>query len=102
MKLQGYVDADFAGDKDNKRSTISYVFTWVLKFLVGLFSCNYVILSITKAKYLEMIEANKELTCLDCLMAKLGIKHSVYALYSDNESVIHLAKNSTYMLGPII
>ena len=25
--LQGYVDADMAGDKDNRRSTIGYVFT---------------------------------------------------------------------------
>jgi len=25
--LQGYVDADMAGDKDNKRRTIGYVFT---------------------------------------------------------------------------
>ena len=25
--LQGYVDADMAGDKDNMRSTIGYVFT---------------------------------------------------------------------------
>jgi hypothetical protein len=36
--LQGYVDSDMAGDKDNRRSTTGYVFTiggttlsWILK-----------------------------------------------------------------------
>ena len=27
LKLQGYVDADFAGDIDNRKSTIGFVFT---------------------------------------------------------------------------
>ena len=27
IALQGYVDADMAGDRDNKRSTTRYVFT---------------------------------------------------------------------------
>ena len=27
MVLQGYVDADMAGDKDSRRSTTGYVFT---------------------------------------------------------------------------
>ena len=27
LKLQGYVDADFAGDIDSRKSTIGFVFT---------------------------------------------------------------------------
>ena len=46
IALQGYVDADMVGDRDNRRSTIRYVFTlggivviWVSKLQSVNISC---------------------------------------------------------------
>ena len=60
--LQGYVDADMAGDKDSTRSTTRYVFTlggtkisWISKLQ------QVVALSTIEAKYVSTIEATKEM-----------------------------------------
>ena len=65
ISLQGYVDVDMAGDRDNKRSTTGYVFTvggtavsWVSKLQ------SVVALSTTKAEYVDAIEASKEMIWL--------------------------------------
>jgi hypothetical protein len=59
--LQGYVDLDMAGDKDNRRSTTGYVFTiggttvsWISKLQ------KVVSLSTTEAEYVAATEASKE------------------------------------------
>ena len=61
ISLQGYVDADMAGDRDNRRSTTGYVFTvggtavsWVSKIQ------SVVALSTTEAEYVAATEASKE------------------------------------------
>ena len=59
--LEGFVDSDFAGDKDKRRSTSAYMFT-----LCG--SCiswksqlqSIVALSSTEAEYIAATEAAKE------------------------------------------
>jgi hypothetical protein len=60
--LQGYVDSDMEGDKDNRRSTTGYVFTvggttvsWISKLQ------KFVALSTTEAEYVVAIEASKEI-----------------------------------------
>ena len=62
IALQGYVDADMVGDRDNRRSTTWYVFTidgtpvsWVSKIQ------SVVALSTTEAKYVAATEASKEM-----------------------------------------
>ena len=62
ISLQGYVDADMAGDRDNRRSTTGYVFTvggtavsWVSKIQ------SVVALSTTEAEYVAATEASKEM-----------------------------------------
>ena len=62
--LQGYVDADMAGDKDS-RSTTGYVFavggttvSWISKLQ------QVVALSTTEAEYVATIEASKEMIWL--------------------------------------
>ena len=66
--LQGYVDSDMIGDKDNKRSTIGYAFTmggttisWILKLQ------KVVSLSSTKVEYVVAIEASKDMIWLHIL-----------------------------------
>jgi len=84
-------------DRDNKRSTIGYVFTvggttvsWVSKLQ------SVVALSMTKAEYVVATKANKEMIWLQRFLDELGKKQELGRLYSDNPSAIHLAKNSIF------
>ena len=85
ISLQGYVDADIAGDRDNRRSTTGYVFTigatainWVSKIQ------SVVALSTTEAEYVAAIEASKEMIWLQRFMGELGKEHDMGTLYSDS------------------
>jgi hypothetical protein len=95
--LQGYVDSDMAGDKDNRRSTIGYVFTiggttvsWISKLQ------KVVALSTTEVEYVAATEASKEMIWLQRFMEELGKKQNNNRLYCDSESTIHIAKNSAF------
>ena len=85
------------GDRDNMRSTTGYVFTvggttisWVSKIQ------SVVALSTTEAEYVAATEASKEMIWLQRFMGELGKEHDKGTLYSDSQSAIHLAKNSTF------
>ncbi|RVX00523.1 Retrovirus-related Pol polyprotein from transposon TNT 1-94 [Vitis vinifera] len=72
--VRGYVDADYAGDLDDRRSTTSYVFTlgggpicW--KFMIQ----SLVALSTTESEYMAIVEAAKESLWLIGLVKELGI-----------------------------
>ena len=65
ISLQGYVDADTAGDRDNRRSTTGFVFTvggevvsWVSKLQ------SVVALSTTEAEYVDATKASKKMIWL--------------------------------------
>ncbi|KAL3830794.1 hypothetical protein ACJIZ3_019596 [Penstemon smallii] len=97
VKVQGYVDADFAGEVDHRRSTTSYVFTvgstavsWMSRLQ------KIVALSTTEAEYVAVTEASKEMIWLQGLLDELGFKDEKNVLYSDSQSAIHLAKNSAF------
>ncbi|KAE8681319.1 hypothetical protein F3Y22_tig00111330pilonHSYRG00089 [Hibiscus syriacus] len=93
----GYVDSDYAGDLDNRRSTTGYVFT-----LGGGPICwkstvqSVVALSTTEAEYMAAAEAAKEALCLTGLVKELGVQQGGVQLLCDNQSAIHLAKNQVY------
>ena len=53
-------------------------------------------LSTTKAEYVAIMEASKELIWLKRLMEELGKVEEDAMLWSDSQSAIHLAKNSTF------
>ena len=62
LELQGFVDADMAGDVDGRKSTTGYVYTlggtavsWVSKLQ------KIVALSTTEAEYVAVTEASKEM-----------------------------------------
>ena len=62
LGLQGYVDADMAGDVDGRKSTTRYIYTlegttisWVSKLQ------KIVALSTFEAKYVAVTKANKEM-----------------------------------------
>ena len=62
MKLQGYVDADFASDIDSRKSTTGFVFT--LGSIAISWASNLqkiITLSTTEAEYVAVTEAGKEM-----------------------------------------
>ena len=81
MKLQGYVDANFACDIDSRKSTVGFVFT-LGGTTISLASNlqKIVTLSATKAEYVGATEIGKEMICphgfLDELAKKQGMGHS--------------------------
>lgn len=73
LKLQGYVDADFAGDTDNRKSATGYIYTlngtavsWISQLQ------KVVALSTTEAEYVAVTEASKEMIWLQNFLAELG------------------------------
>lgn len=86
----GYVDSDYAGDLDKRRSTTGYVFTMAggpVSWRSTLQST--VALSTTEAEYMAVTEAIKEAIWLYGLVADLGVEQERVTVYC----AIHLAKN---------
>ncbi|KAM2303958.1 hypothetical protein ACFXTH_023714 [Malus domestica] len=93
----GYVDSDYAGDLDKRRSTTGFVFTiaggpvsWrsILQSTVGL--------STTEAEYMAVTEAIKEAIWLQGLLDDLGVQQDHVDVHCDSQSAIHLAKNQVH------
>ncbi|GMI75420.1 cysteine-rich RLK (RECEPTOR-like protein kinase) 8 [Hibiscus trionum] len=93
----GYVDSDYAGDLDKRRSTTGYLFA-LAKAPVSWRSTlqSTVALSTTEAEYMAVAEAVKEAIWLNGLLEDLGVVQSHISLYCDSQSAIHLAKNQVY------
>ncbi len=95
--LVGYTDADMAGDVDTRRSTSGYLITFAggaVAWQSKLQKC--VALSTTEAEFIAATESCKELLWLRKYIEELGFKQEHYVLYCDNQSAIHLGKNSTF------
>ncbi|KAL0419201.1 UNVERIFIED_CONTAM: Retrovirus-related Pol polyprotein from transposon TNT 1-94 [Sesamum radiatum] len=93
----GYVDSDYAGDLDDRRSTTRYVFTlgggpicWksTVQFIVAL--------STTEAEYIAVAEAAKEVLWLSELSKELGVEQGGVQLHCNSQIAIYLAKNQVY------
>ena len=96
-KVCGYVDSDFAGDLDKRRSTSGYVFTfaggpisWMSKLQ------SIVALSTTEAEYVSASHACKEAVWLKGLLGELGQFQKIVNIFCDSQIAIHLAKNPAY------
>ena len=83
--VRGYVDSDFAGDLDKRKSTTGYVFTiaggavsWISKLQ------TVVALSTTEAEYMAATQACKEAIWIKRLMEELRHKQEKIILFCDN------------------
>ena len=97
ISVVGYVDSDYAGDLDNRRSTTGYVYTLAggpICWRSGLQSL--VALSTTEAEYMAIAEAAKEALWLAGLVRELGVQQGGVQLHCDSQSAIYLAKNQVY------
>ena len=81
MKLQGYIDADFAGDIDSRKSTTGFVFSLGDTAISWASNLQKIVtLSTPEAEYVAATKAGKEMICphgfLDELAKKQGMGHS--------------------------
>ncbi|KAG8486248.1 hypothetical protein CXB51_019547 [Gossypium anomalum] len=93
----GYVDADFAGDLDRRRSLTGYVFT------IGGFAISWkatlqttVALSATEAEYMVITEACKEAIWLKGLFSELNEDLQISTVFCDSQSAIFLTKDQMF------
>jgi len=98
LTLTGYVDADWGGCLDTRKSTHGYVFlfnnsaiTWKSKLQ------SVVALSSTEAEYMGACFASKECVWLRYLLAELGVEQTEPTLIlTDNQSSIKLMENPVH------
>jgi hypothetical protein len=97
IQLQGFCDADWAGDRETRRSTSGYVF-----LLAGgavswrSMKQHSVALSTTEAEYIALSEAVKETIWLRMLLGQIGhTQTEPTTIYEDNQGCISLAKDPT-------
>jgi len=92
--LQGYVDADWAGDTDGRRSTTGFVFTlnggpisWASK------RQSTVATSTAEAEYVAAAMATKEALWLRKLLSALDVDDGAVPMGEDNQSCPALVNN---------
>jgi len=99
LDIYGFVDADWAGDLDQRRSTSGYVFnlfggavSWMSK------KQSVVALSTTEAEYMAKTHASKEAVWLQRLCSSMGLVQGAIRINCDRQSAIFLEKNPAYHL----
>ncbi|KAL5547707.1 hypothetical protein UlMin_002938 [Ulmus minor] len=97
LKLEGFVDFDYAGNKDNRRSTTAYMFclhgcciSWKSQLQ------SIVALSTTEAEYIAATEAIKEALWLQGILQELKLMEDNAIVFSDSQSALHLCKNPVF------
>ena len=97
MKLQGYVDADFVGDIDSRKSTTGFVFTLGGTTISWASNLQKIVtLSTIEVEYVASTEVRKEMIWLHDFLDELGKKQEMSILHSDSQSAIFLGKNSAF------
>jgi len=95
VSLEGYCDADWAGDLDNRRSTTGYI------FMIGGVPVSWkskrqqtVALSTAEAEYMALSDASREVTWLRRILLNFNCEQvSPTVVFDDNQGCIALAKN---------
>ncbi|CAM8954218.1 unnamed protein product [Rhodiola kirilowii] len=95
--LYGYVDSDFASNKDNRKSTTSFFYTWAGNCISWKSQLQSVVaLSSTEAEYIAATEAAKEAIWLQGLLGELEIETGVPVIFMDSQSALCLCKDPVY------
>ena len=95
--LEGYVDANWAGDLNGRKSTSRYLFTFAGRAVSWQSRLQkYVALSTTKTEYIAANEVGKKMLWLKRFLQELGLKQDGYGVNYDSQNAIDLSKNSMY------
>ncbi|KAH9770981.1 hypothetical protein KPL71_012549 [Citrus sinensis] len=97
VNVGGFVDSDYAGDLDKRRSLTGYLFrlsgctiSWKASLQ------NVVVLSTTEAKYTAAADAIKEAIWLKGMVTDLGYEQRQITVHCDSQSAIYLRKNQIH------
>eukprot|EP00253_Pinus_taeda_P008624 PITA_08624 len=97
LDIHGFVDAGWARDLDQRRSTSGYVFNLFGGAVSWMSKKQFVVaLSTTEAEYMVATHARKEEIWLRRLCSSMGLVQGAIRIYCDSQSAIFLAKNPAY------
>ncbi|WZY94100.1 hypothetical protein YC2023_066429 [Brassica napus] len=97
-EVVGYCDADWAGDRVDRRSTIGYC-TFIGGNLVTWKSKKQKVISCSsaEAEYRAMLKLTNELVWIKGILKHLEIEQSTpMTMHCDNQAAIHIASNSVF------
>ncbi|KAK9180633.1 hypothetical protein WN944_023766 [Citrus x changshan-huyou] len=97
VNVEGYMDADYTGDLNKRRSLTGYLFTLsncTINWKASLQSV--VALSTTEADYTAAAEAFKEAIWLRGMVTELGYEQKQVVVYCDSQSTICLSNNQVH------
>jgi len=93
----GYVDSNYGGDLDRRRSFSGYIFTLCNSAISWKATLQSIAaLSTAEAEYISATEGVKEAIWLRGLVNELGLTQGVVTVFCDSQSAIHLTKNNRY------
>ncbi|GMI77151.1 hypothetical protein HRI_001384400 [Hibiscus trionum] len=98
FSLQGYTDADWAGNIEDRRSTSGYCFSFGSAAISWCSKKQPIVtLSSTEAEYMAATMAAQECVWLKRLMKDIRCAiDSLVQIYCDNQSVVKLASNMVF------
>ena len=95
--MVGFVDSNFAGDLDRRRSIIGYVFALGGYAISQKASLQPIIaLSTIEAEYIVVTEAIKEAIWQRGLFCELSLVHDVIVVHCDSQSTIYLTRDQMF------
>ena len=96
-ELFGFVDSDYASNKDTRKSTTAFQYTWAGNCVTWKTQQQTIVaLSSTEAEYIAAVEASKEAIWLQGLLREVERKHYVSVLHLDSQSALYLCKDPMY------
>ena len=95
--IEGFVDSNYVGFLDLRKSLIRFVFTAFSTAFSWKASLQKVLaLSTTEAEYMALTKAMKESLWLEGIAKRPKIQDKVIVVHYDNQSVIDLSKKFVY------
>jgi len=95
--LEGYVDSDYAGNVDTRKSLSGFAFTLFGTTISWKANQQSVVaLSTTQAEYISLVEGVKDAMWLKGMIGELGITQECVKIHCDRQSTIHLANHQVY------